>query len=175
MWPAVPARVWPRRQPRPAHLDDAAAVDLLEELISTPSVSGEEALAVSLLVRRMRELGLNAHVDEAGNAVGSIGTGGPHLVLLGHIDTVPGVVPVRREDGRLFRVWGDVAWLGSDRLVFWENELSQPVVWDVGKRELRVLEGISGPAEFTFTKDGRTMTINYAAEESDIWLLTLAE
>ena len=81
----------------------------------------------------------------------------------------------RREDGRPFRVWGDVAWLDNDRLVFWDTELSRPVVWDVGKRVLRLLDGIPGPSEFGFTADGRTMAINHTAEESDIWLLTLAE
>jgi hypothetical protein len=81
----------------------------------------------------------------------------------------------RRDDGRYFRVWGDLAWLGNDRILFWDTELSRPVVWDVGKRELRFLEGIPGPSEFGLTADGRTMAINYAAQESDIWLLTLAE
>ena len=81
----------------------------------------------------------------------------------------------RREDGRYFRESGGLAWLGSDRLVFWDTELSQTIVWDIGKREARVLEDIPGPAEFCFTADGRTMAINYAPEESDIWLLTLAQ
>ncbi len=88
--------------PAPSRIDDEAAVDLLEELVSAPSLSGEETLAVTLLVLRMRELGFDAHVDAAGNAVGVIGTGSPHMILLGHIDTVSGVVPVRREAGRLY-------------------------------------------------------------------------
>ena len=36
-------------------------------------------------------------IDEAGNAVGVMGSGPKQLVLLGHIDTVPGEIPVRRE------------------------------------------------------------------------------
>ena len=79
------------------------AVALLEGLVCIPSVSGDEHAAVRYLVDQMERLGFDAHVDEAGNAVGVIGEGRPETVLLGHIDTVPGDIPVRIEDGRL---WG---------------------------------------------------------------------
>lgn len=83
-------------------MNDADAVDLLEELVRTRSPSGAERAAAELLVRRMDALGFEARVDEVGNAVGSVGDpGAPELVLLGHVDTVPGEVPVRREGGRL--------------------------------------------------------------------------
>ena len=49
----------------------------------------------------MQALGFHSYVDDAGNAVGEAGAG-PEIVLLGHIDTVPGVVPVRIEDGKLY-------------------------------------------------------------------------
>src|SRR5216683_924637 len=49
----------------------------------------------------MGERGFRASIDEAGNAVGEIGDGPRHVVLLGHIDTVPGEIPVRLEDGEL--------------------------------------------------------------------------
>ncbi len=54
------------------------------------------------LVERMAALGMRAERDAAGNAVGIIGDGERQVVLLGHIDTVPGVVPVRRENGALY-------------------------------------------------------------------------
>ncbi len=54
------------------------------------------------LVERMAALGMRAERDAAGNAVGVVGDGPRQAVLLGHIDTVPGVVPVRREDGALY-------------------------------------------------------------------------
>ncbi len=53
------------------------------------------------LVARMVERGFRAHIDEAGNAVGQIGDGERRVVLLGHIDTVPGEIPVRVEDDEL--------------------------------------------------------------------------
>jgi LysW-gamma-L-lysine carboxypeptidase len=49
----------------------------------------------------MAERGFRASVDGAGNAVGEIGDGPMHVVLIGHIDTVPGEIPVRVEDGEL--------------------------------------------------------------------------
>jgi LysW-gamma-L-lysine carboxypeptidase len=41
-------------------------------------------------------------VDEAGNAVGIMGSGPKQIVLLGHIDTVPGEIPIRVDDGILY-------------------------------------------------------------------------
>ena len=75
-----------------AHVvSDAAAVELLHEVVATPSLSRREGEVASLLVRRMSELGLRAHVDEVGNAVGVRGDDdAPRtIVLLGHMDTVP--------------------------------------------------------------------------------------
>jgi LysW-gamma-L-lysine carboxypeptidase len=78
-----------------------ADLDLVRGLVEIPSVSRDEKRAVEWLVERMRERGYRAHVDEAGNAVGEIGSGPAHVVLLGHIDTVPGHIPVRIEDAEL--------------------------------------------------------------------------
>jgi len=49
----------------------------------------------------MAERGFRASVDDAGNAVGEIGDGPTHVVLLGHIDTVGGEIAVRIEHGEL--------------------------------------------------------------------------
>lgn len=46
-------------------------------------------------------LGYRARVDRAGNGVAVRGRGRPHLMFLGHIDTVEGDRPVRRAGGRL--------------------------------------------------------------------------
>ena len=70
---------------------------LLRGLLEIPSVSRREGDAVEWLVARMAERGFRASVDDAGNAVGEIGDGPVHVVLLGHIDTVPGEIPVRIE------------------------------------------------------------------------------
>src|SRR4026208_1202316 len=47
----------------------------------------------------MAERGFRATVDDAGNAVGEIGDGPTHVVLLGHIATVPGAIDARIEAG----------------------------------------------------------------------------
>ncbi len=92
-----------------------AVAELLAQLVSIPSVSGDEAAASKFLVSEMRKLGYrSAEVDAVGNAVGERGPADAKrvLMLLGHIDTVPGEIPVRfepvsgseervREDGTL--------------------------------------------------------------------------
>jgi len=81
--------------------DTEIALQLLTQLVGIPSVSGGESPAVDFLVDAMNELGYSASVDGAGNAVGTIGTGDCEIMLLGHIDTVSGDIPVRIEDGVL--------------------------------------------------------------------------
>jgi len=77
--------------------------DTLIGLVSQYSPSGQERGAVEWLVARMKSLGYDdAFVDEAGNAVGVMGKGTKQVVLLGHIDTVPGEIPVRVDDGVLY-------------------------------------------------------------------------
>ncbi|MBA3415738.1 MAG: [LysW]-lysine hydrolase [Chloroflexia bacterium] len=76
-------------------------VDLLHRLVAIESLSDDEGDAVAELVRQMAGRGFEAEVDAVGNAVGRIGSGERHVVLLGHIDTVPGRIPVRLENGVL--------------------------------------------------------------------------
>jgi LysW-gamma-L-lysine carboxypeptidase len=65
-------------------------------LVQRFSPTGQEGAAVAYLVGRMAELGYTrAFIDPAGNAVGVMGGGPRQIVLLGHIDTVPGEIPVR--------------------------------------------------------------------------------
>jgi LysW-gamma-L-lysine carboxypeptidase len=68
-------------------------------LVSQYSPSGSERGAVEWLVQRMKSLEYDeAYIDEAGNAVGVMGQGLKQVVLLGHIDTVPGEIEVRVEN-----------------------------------------------------------------------------
>jgi LysW-gamma-L-lysine carboxypeptidase len=77
---------------------------LLIELVSCYSPSEQEGEAVRYLVAWMNSHGFTAEIDPAGNAYGFRGReDAPHtLVLLGHIDTVKGEIPVRVEDGKLY-------------------------------------------------------------------------
>ncbi len=82
-------------------MDDLA---FLEGLLAIPSPSGQESAAGAYLVERMARLGFEATRDEAGNVVGTVGdlSAGRTIALLGHMDTVPGDIPVRQEAGRLY-------------------------------------------------------------------------
>jgi len=72
-------------------------------LIEHYSPTGKEQEAVSWLVSRMKELGFTqAYSDEAGNAVGKMGTGEQQIVFLGHIDTVSGNIEVHLEGDDLY-------------------------------------------------------------------------
>ena len=93
----------------PAEAALADGLALLRALVETPSLSGHEAAAAGVLVRWLAGHGFDAFIDEAGNAVGILdggpGTGGSparEIVLLGHIDTVPGDLPVEVRDGKLY-------------------------------------------------------------------------
>jgi [amino group carrier protein]-lysine/ornithine hydrolase len=77
-------------------------IELLEGLLQRYSPTQHEAEAVKYLVAQMSAAGFAARVDEVGNAVGVIGDGLREVLLLGHIDTVPGLIEVRREDDRLY-------------------------------------------------------------------------
>jgi [amino group carrier protein]-lysine/ornithine hydrolase len=78
--------------------------ELLVELVKHYSPSTEERGAVECLVNWMSSNNFCAYIDEAGNVCGIRGDDdAPNtLMLLGHIDTFPGEIPVRVEDGVLY-------------------------------------------------------------------------
>jgi LysW-gamma-L-lysine carboxypeptidase len=82
-------------------MDDSA---LLESMLRIPSLSHQEHLLAAMLRDELDRRGFVASVDEVGNVVGRRGdpASGPTIVLLGHMDTVAGEVPVRREGDLLY-------------------------------------------------------------------------
>lgn len=79
------------------------AVGLLRGMLEIHSTCHQERALADFLVEAMADLGFQAHIDEIGNAIGVIERGdGPTLMLLGHMDTVPGKLPVRSLDGKLY-------------------------------------------------------------------------
>jgi len=84
-------------------MPDVSPAQTLIDLVGIPSPTGSEQEAAGWLVDRMQELGFTeASIDESGNAVGRMGDGPNQAILLGHIDTVPGVIPVRLEGDLLY-------------------------------------------------------------------------
>jgi LysW-gamma-L-lysine carboxypeptidase len=76
---------------------------LLHEMLRIPSVSGHEGRLATFLAEQLERLGMAAHVDEVGNVHGLVGPADAATVLLlGHIDTVPGAVPVCRVGDLLY-------------------------------------------------------------------------
>ncbi len=85
--------------PPSAQIPAATLIGLVQRF----SPSGQEQAAVDWLVQRMQALGFErAFADPAGNAVGIKGHGPRQVVLLGHIDTVPGQIPIRLEGDLLY-------------------------------------------------------------------------
>lgn len=81
------------------------SLSLLRKMVEIESHSGQEQNVAQFIVKTMQELGFEAHIDSAGNAVGYLQSE-PNptedIILLGHMDTVPGHVPVREEEGKLY-------------------------------------------------------------------------
>ncbi|HEX2130149.1 MAG TPA: M20/M25/M40 family metallo-hydrolase [Actinophytocola sp.] len=71
---------------------------LLRRMVEIPSPSGQEAALAEFLVGELPSWGFTAHLDEVGNVIGRRGDpAAPMILLVGHLDTVPGALPVRQE------------------------------------------------------------------------------
>lgn len=85
------------------NVTETYAAGLLRAMLEIPSSSYQERALAHYLADAMTDLGFQAHIDGVGNVIGVIERGaGPTVMLLGHMDTVPGQLPVRSEDGRLY-------------------------------------------------------------------------
>lgn len=87
-----------------ARLAELVDLTFLRSLLCIPSPSGQEDAIADFLVDRMTQLGFRSHRDKVGNVVGMLGEPAARreIVLLGHMDTVPGAIPVREEAGRMY-------------------------------------------------------------------------
>jgi LysW-gamma-L-lysine carboxypeptidase len=75
---------------------------LLQNMVEIDSPSHQEARLSAFLVEEMRSLGFHAYQDAVSNAIGILGAGRKTIILLGHIDTVSGKIPVEIKDGKLY-------------------------------------------------------------------------
>ncbi len=72
-------------------------VKLLLDSLKIYSPTTKESEFAKFLVKTLEKFGYSkARIDEAGNAVGEIGRGELSLLLCGHMDTIPGNLPVRK-------------------------------------------------------------------------------
>lgn len=79
-------------------------LELLVNLVGIQSVSGQEMECSRYLAEVLPDYGWDtANIDEVGNLVASRGSGEKEILLLGHIDTVPGGPPMQLNEDTL---WG---------------------------------------------------------------------
>lgn len=77
------------------------AISLIHDAVAIFSPSRQEQAVAEYFVEQAAKAGWNSFRDEAGNFVAERGSGRPLICFLGHIDTVPGEIPVRIDDGIL--------------------------------------------------------------------------
>ena len=79
------------------------AVGILLDALSIYSPTTEESNLAAFLTEKMAELGYSrVRVDRAGNALGETGSGSTRVLLCGHMDTVPGELPVAKREERIY-------------------------------------------------------------------------
>lgn len=75
------------------------ALDMLVDLLKAYSPTGHEEKAVKVLQGYAKSLGFDTvYTDDAGNLIIEIGYGKKSIALIGHIDTVPGELPIEVEN-----------------------------------------------------------------------------
>lgn len=84
-------------------LNQNYAVNLLKKMLEIYSPSGFEEEISFFLADEMRRIGFDrVRRNNVGNVYGEIGSSGPTVLLCGHMDTVPGRIPVRVEGERIY-------------------------------------------------------------------------
>ncbi len=80
------------------------AVELLKKALELYTPSRQESPLANLLAEKAsQELGFeHVHIDDIGNVIATKGYGRPIILLCGHMDTVPGQIPVKISDGFLY-------------------------------------------------------------------------
>jgi LysW-gamma-L-lysine carboxypeptidase len=78
-------------------------VEFLRKMLEIYSPSGKEEKLASFLITKFKDLNFDkVWRDKVGNLYGKIGDGSPKILMCGHMDTVPGQIPVKIEGERLY-------------------------------------------------------------------------
>ncbi|MEM1515492.1 MAG: M20/M25/M40 family metallo-hydrolase [Candidatus Bathyarchaeia archaeon] len=84
-------------------IDTNYALNLLKRMLEIYSPSGAEEELSLFIADEMRRVGFDrVWRNNIGNVYGEIGSSGPKILLCGHMDTVPGMIPVRVEDEKIY-------------------------------------------------------------------------
>ena len=75
--------------------------ELLEEMIRVPGVSGYEDGIREYIRQRVEEMGVETEEDNIGNLMVTVGSKGPHIVFIAHMDELGLVITNIDDDGSL--------------------------------------------------------------------------
>ncbi len=78
-------------------------IEFLKNLVEIYSPTGREEKIAHYILETFKRYGFEARIDDVGNVIAEKDGPGPRVLLAGHMDTVPGKIPVKIEDGEL---WG---------------------------------------------------------------------
>jgi LysW-gamma-L-lysine carboxypeptidase len=79
------------------------AIELLKKSLNIYSPSRSESMLANFLKDVCLDLGFEqSNIDSVGNIIAVKGSGDPIVLLCGHMDTVPGIIPVRIEDDFIY-------------------------------------------------------------------------
>ncbi|MEM1530525.1 MAG: M20/M25/M40 family metallo-hydrolase [Candidatus Bathyarchaeia archaeon] len=85
------------------YMDEQYPIELLKRMLEIYSPSGKEDEMASFLADELKRIGFSrVWMDSVSNVYGEIGSDGPTILLCGHMDTVPGWIPVRIEGERIY-------------------------------------------------------------------------
>ncbi len=79
------------------------AIELLKKSLNIYSPSRSESMLANFLKDVCLDLGFEqSNIDSVGNIIAIKGSGDPIVLLCGHMDTVPGIIPVRISDDYIY-------------------------------------------------------------------------
>lgn len=74
---------------------------LIRDMVSIYSPTGSEEKLIDFLIQWANENGFKAYKDKVGNFIAEKGTG-KEILMVGHVDTVPGEIKVKIKDRKLY-------------------------------------------------------------------------
>ena len=81
---------------------DEKAKEFLKKCIEIYSPSGEEKEYSEFLADFLKKHDFIVRFDKVGNLIAEKGSGKPKLLLVSHMDTIPGELPVIEKDGKIY-------------------------------------------------------------------------
>ncbi|MHA1272535.1 MAG: M20/M25/M40 family metallo-hydrolase [Promethearchaeota archaeon] len=76
--------------------------EFLKKCIEIYSPSGNEQEYAKFIANFLKEHSFEVQIDKVGNVIAKKGKGKPIILLISHLDTIPGELPVKEENGKIF-------------------------------------------------------------------------